>query len=510
MRVLIADDETLVRIGIKSSIRWEAGGMEVVGEAADGEEALRLIAERRPDVVILDIKMPRKDGIQVLKEMKEQGIRAKVIILSGFDEFNMVKQAMKLGAVDYFHKPSMNEHEIEAVLHKLKEELETEQHLGQEMPAEGALPKETVLRQMLQGNTGNAGQTKLRESNLYVVLFSIKKWAQLAQRYAQGPANFLPNTIRNLLTEPLSKEQEVEFVPLEDNLYAVLVSHSETRSVQAAFTRVNDIVYLISSNLMRFMNIETVFGISELFQSFTDCQKAAGQAKQALELKFYHPNDPIFYYHPVEDDQAFEQINAFITAMKQGLREERYDEFARNLTEWEQYIRNKECLSERDVKKIYEGLLFMMEDREEYLESAGKLDAIEDFEELSLFYHSLFNEKLESMISQKNKEYSPLVRNIVQHIEEHYKENISLKSLGEQFQVSANYISRLFNQEVGKGLFHFINEIRIEKAKELLKDYRYKIYEVSEMVGFNSQVHFAIVFQKYVGMAPKEYRKEHV
>ncbi len=111
---------------------------------------------------------------------------------------------------------------------------------------------------------------------------------------------------------------------------------------------------------------------------------------------------------------------------------------------------------------------------------------------------------------KKNKEYSPLIRNIMQYIDSHYKENISLKSLGDHFHVSANYISRLFKQEVNRGLFDYINEIRIEKAKELLKDYRYKIYEVAELVGFNSQVHFAIVFHKYVGMAPKEYRKEKV
>ncbi len=98
----------------------------------------------------------------------------------------------------------------------------------------------------------------------------------------------------------------------------------------------------------------------------------------------------------------------------------------------------------------------------------------------------------------------------MQYIETNYKENISLKSLAEQFQVSSNYISRLFKQEVDRGLFDYINQIRIEKAKELLKDYRYKIYEVAERVGFNSQVHFAIVFHKYVGMAPKEYRKETV
>ncbi|MBP1154121.1 MULTISPECIES: response regulator [unclassified Paenibacillus] len=511
MRVLIVDDEPLVRIGLKSAIRWEAGGMQIVGEAADGEEAMKLIMERKPDVVILDIKMPKKDGIAVLSEMKENGIKAKVIMLSSFDDFTLVKKAMMLGASDYFHKPGMNELEIEAALQKIKNEEES-LHAAGENASNAVHDKETTLKKMLLEDLHGVQPSKIKESNVYVLMFSIKKYSQVLKRYTKDNALILPNSILNILSELLSREDEVEFVQLDENLYSVIVSHSETKSLQATFAHVNDIVYLISSSLKRFVNIDTVFGISETFQSFNGWKQATAQAKQALDRKFYHPNDPLFYFQPRKGDMEdeLERINTYIAAMKNGLKEEKYDEFALNLAEWEQYLQDKECMNERDIHKIYQGLLFMMEDGEQYLENGNKLEEIEDFNELSSLYHTLFNEKLRERISQKNKEYSPLIRNILQYIETHYKENISLKSLGEHFHVSANYISRLFKQEVERGLFDYINDIRIEKAKELLKDYRYKIYEVAELVGFNSQVHFAIVFHKYVGMAPKEYRKEQV
>ncbi|GAB7054529.1 hypothetical protein JCM16163A_12750 [Paenibacillus sp. YK5] len=512
MRVLIVDDEPLVRIGLKSAIRWEAGGMEIVGEAADGEEAMKLILERKPDAIILDIKMPKKDGLEVLAEMKKIGIEAKVIILSSFDDFTLVKKAMKLGASDYFHKPGMNELEIESALQKIKEEMESDRHAADDVLNRSPHAKDVILRAWLHGNTEGIRQTRLKEGNMYVLLFSIKKYAQVVKRYTKDNAAILPNTISNILSELLSKEKEVEFVQIEDNLFAVFVSHSEIKSMQASFAHVNDIVYLISSSLKRFVNIDTVFGVSDIFQTYDEGKQAAAQAKQALERKFYHPSDPLFYYQNRNEEMeaSLEQVNHYIVAMKNGLKEEKYDEFALNLAEWEQYLQNKECMNEKDVHKIYQGLLFMMEDGEEYLENGNLLEEIEDFNELSSYYHARFNEKLEARISQKNKEYSPLIRNIMQYIDSHYKENISLKSLGDHFHVSANYISRLFKQEVNRGLFDYINEIRIEKAKELLKDYRYKIYEVAELVGFNSQVHFAIVFHKYVGMAPKEYRKEKV
>ncbi|GGG04100.1 response regulator transcription factor [Paenibacillus abyssi] len=508
MRILIVDDEPLVRIGIKSAIDWEAEGMEIVGEAGDGEEAVRLMLERKPDVVMLDIKMPKKDGLDVLAEMKEKGITAKAIILSSFDDFMHVKEAMKLGAVDYFHKPGMNEQEIKKALKHVKENLNPIQQTG---AAElNHRVKAATLEDMLSGAVDGALETKLKENNIFIVLFTVKKYTAVVKRYTGQNTAILPNTIANILFELLSKEKESEFVQLEDNLYTICVSHSESKSVQAAFSHVNDLVYTISSSLKRFLNIETVFGVSRVFHSFGGFKQAAGEAKQALEQRFYHPNDPLFYYEPrkIEEEQAMERINDLIVLMKNRLKAEKYDEFAVHLAQWEQYVQDTEFMSERDVKKIYEGLLFMMQDGEEYLEGGGDAEHIEEFNELSAYYHAVFNEKLTARIAGKNKDYSPLTRNIIQFIDKHYNENISLKMLGEQFHASPNYISRLFKQETERGLFDYINEVRIHNAKELLKDYKYKIYEVAEMVGYNSQAHFAIVFHKYAGVSPKEYRKE--
>jgi two-component system, response regulator YesN len=483
--------------------------MEIVGEAADGEETLRLIAELKPDVLILDIKMPKKDGIQVLTEMREKGMSAKVIILSSFDDFALVKKAMKLGASDYFHKPSMNVPEIVAVLQQLKLEIRSRGD-NASAPAMHEESKDTVLRDMINGNTEHAGATDLKESNLYAVLFSIKKFEQMLKRYTMENAAFLPATIVNIVGELLSKEKETELTQLEENVFAVFVSHSESKSAQASYSHVNDIVYLIHSSLKRFLNVEPVFGISDAFHSFRDLGQAVGQAEQALELKFYHPNDPLFYYRKrnLDDVQMQERANGYISAMKNSLKEEKYEEFATTLAEWEEFVQNEECITEKDVKKVYEGLLFMIAEGEDYGADRSRTEQLDDFLECSAFYHAAFNEKLKARITGKNKEYSPLIRNVVQFIDQHYNEDISLKLLGEMLHSSPNYISRLFKQEVGRGLFDYLNVVRIRNAKELLKDYSYKIYEIAEMVGFNSQVHFAIVFNKYEGMSPTDYRKE--
>jgi two-component system response regulator YesN len=508
MKILIADDEPLVRIGIKSSYGWKEAGMEIVGEAADGEEALRLIEELKPDVVILDIKMPKKDGIEVLSAMRERGSQAKVIILSSFDDFVHVKKAMQLGAFDYFHKPSMNIQEIIGVLKKLQQDVKdkiSDAEMGGSRPG-----KEVIVREMIGGRIERARETKLKESSLYVVLFTVKRFEQMLKRYTLDSAAFLPSTIYNMVCELLSKEQETELAKLEENMFAVILSHSDSLSSQASFAHVNDVVYLIHSSLKRFLNIEPVFGISEAFHTFREVQQGTDQAKQALEMKFYNPNDPLFYYRnrKIADDDLQERITASILSMKDSLKDEKFEQFAASLTEWEQLVQNHEWMSEKDVKKVYEGLWFMMAEGEDIGVDSDKMRQLDDFVECSVFYHALFNEKLKDRIIGKNKDYSPLIRNVIQFIDSQYKEDISLKLLGDTFHSSPNYISRLFKQEVGRGVFDYLNVVRIRQAKELLKGYTYKIYEISEMVGFKSQVHFAIVFNKYEGMSPTDYRKE--
>lgn len=509
MKLIIVDDEPLIQIGIKSSIGWQGSGVEIVGEAADGEEALKLIEEKNPDVVLLDIKMPKKDGLEVLSEMKAKGMKAKVIVLSSFDDFAYVKNAMKLGAVDYFHKPSMSIEEILDVLNSLKEDIATDNGSEPQEP-NAEQERDRLLHHLLTGKTDDARLTKLKEGNLYVIVFTVKQYYQVMKRYTKESPAFLPNTIQNLMNGLLSKENEIECVRMEENLYAVMVSYSRSKSVKESFSRVNDIVYMIHSSLKRFINIDSVFGISEAFHSFGNFSQAFRQAKQALEMKFYQPNDLVFYYRARNEDeeQKLEQIHDYVVTMKNGLKEEKYEMFAVNLEAWERYVEQHECLTERDVKKIYEGLHFMLQEGETYSGKNTDQQEIEDFVELSAYYHALFNEKLKAKLSSTNKEYNPLIRNIMQYIETNYQQSISLKILGDIFKASPNYISRLFKQEVDRGLFDYLNEIRIRRAKELLKDSNYKIYEIAEMVGFNSQVHFAIVFHKYVGMAPKEYRKE--
>lgn len=518
MRILIVDDEPLVRIGIKSAIDWEAQGVDIVGEAGDGEEALRLITETVPDVVLLDIKMPKMDGLEVLRTIKDRQIPVQTVVLSSFDDIAYVKEALKLGAFDYFHKPDMNERELTAMLKSVREQFGSRGISAQVGPATAGNRKEQILFDALRGHVHDLHETELKEGNMYVVLFRIKDYHTVIKRYAKETESILPNTVQNVVSEILSTEKEVEYLQLDEQCSAVFISNSELKSLLASLTRVNKMVQMISSALKRFVNIDIVLGISDWFADFDGIRTGYEQAGKALSHQFYHPDTSIFYYQHLKQkgEHVYRQADAYLSQMKSALREEANERFLELLSQWERFLAQEECMEEKDVRKVYEGLLFMIGEGTgvpgggDVQEETSAFEEIHEFGQLSAAYRVLFEERLKNRSHLELRGYSQLTRNIMEYTEEHYPESLSLKLFGDLFHVSPNYVSRLFKQEVGQGLFDYINELRIEKAKVLLKDYRYKIYDVAEMVGFNNQAHFAIVFQKYTGFSPKQYRKDEV
>lgn len=517
VRILIVDDEPLVRIGIKSAIDWEAQGVAIVGEAGDGEEALRMIMEIAPDVVLLDIKMPKMDGIEVLRAIKERQLPVQTIVLSSFDDITYVKEALKLGAFDYFHKPDMNERELTAMLKSVREQFGSRGTPAQAESGAAGNRKEKMLYDALHGYVHDLHETELKEGNIYVVLFKIKNYHTVIQRYTKETESILPNTVQNVVSEILSTEKEVEYLQLDEQCSVVFISNSELKSLLASLTRVNKMVQMISSALKRFVNIDIVLGISDWFADFGGIQKGYEQAGTALAHQFYNPDTSIFYYQHLKQksESVYKQADAYLSQMKSALREEANDRFMELLSKWETFLEQEECMEEKDVRKVYEGLLFMIGESTgtpggTVQEDVTAFEEIHHFQQLSAAYRARFEERFKNRNHLEMKGYSQLTRNIMEYTEKHYPESLSLKLFGDLFHVSPNYVSRLFKQEVGQGLFDYINELRIEKAKILLKDYRYKIYDVAEMVGFNNQAHFAIVFQKYTGFSPKQYRKEEV
>ncbi|UYZ21781.1 response regulator [Mesobacillus jeotgali] len=502
MKILIVDDEPLVRVGIKSSYDWEGNGYEIAGEAEDGEKALRMIEEVKPDIVILDIKMPRLDGLQVLEEIQQRKIETYVIVLSSFDDLDHVKKAMKLGAKDYFHKPTMNGTLIAEALKQFKvDQVKAGDSDNSATMANGA------LNELLNGSLDiEKGMLAVKERNLSVLLIKVKNYSQVIKRYQNDDRGFLKKSFMNLMKEIISKEKETELLDMNEEEYVLVISQSQSRSAQECQERISKLTAFMVNSIKRLMNIDIVVGVSDQVHAFRDVRQAYSQARTALQAAFYDSAKMVFFYQRENgngEEQCLEDANAFISRLKGLLSQGSRNEFLEVLSKWHDFLKDTRCICDQDLKKIYKGFLFIMLDgEEEYFRTEREIDEMASFEELSAYFTKKADDENESAGN-----LSPITKNILNYIKVNYQQDISLKKLADEFNVSPNYVSKLFNKEMERGLLDYLNEIRVEKAKKLLNEYPYKIYEVAEMVGFNSQVHFNIVFHKYVGMSPKEYRK---
>lgn len=125
-KVIIVDDEKIVRIGLKTIIKWNENGYELVGEAKDGISAFSMVQKYNPDIIITDLKMPNLDGIGLIKKLKEENYKCKVLVLSNYSDFELVKEAMKLGAVDYILKLTMQPDDLLKILNQMSQQLNKE------------------------------------------------------------------------------------------------------------------------------------------------------------------------------------------------------------------------------------------------------------------------------------------------------------------------------------------------------------------------------------------------
>lgn len=525
MKILIIDDELLVRIGIKSCIDWNKQGIEVIGEASDGEEGLQQIRRLRPDVVLLDIKMPNMDGIELMQHLKSEKLECKVIILSGFDDIFHVREAMKLGASDYLHKPCMNSRDVLDSLLNVKKQLENEKTSSEQAGKSNTdekskmVLKKAFLRELLEGHYCSDREFEqkcgeydisLEKGHFSCLIFSVKNLGEISKRYEGQDISLLQSSIENTMDGIFAREKGVEFLCYDRNTYAVIIGIKGLISERRIFENIDSVVKLTLDATKRFLNIDVIIGASDIHFTFREIKRAFSEAVSSMRQKFYCDSGNVIYYRDIKkkgDGNTIAKIDSSIGKMKDHLTKFEYDKFNMELKEFVGLLQEDPCLSEEDVKKLFNAFLFLAKGGKEYLEEMELLAGCETLSQLYTVWCDIVGSKLSSdKYIKQSQTNNYIVKGIVNYIEENYQTDISLNLLAERFNVSPNYISRLFKEVTGETLFNYLNRVRIEKAKSFLKDMQMKMYEIGYRVGFKSAVHFNIVFSRITGITPKQYR----
>lgn len=527
--VMIVDDEHINRNGLINFIEWCSMDCKISGEAADGIEAMEKINANPPDIIISDIKMPGMDGIQLAKYVYENHPSSRVILLTGYSEFEYAQSAVKYGVVDFILKPSSNEKIIEAIskaktlivadnekndkLHFLENKV-NENH-GQMVEKfildyiNGVIfESETVRKRMEQLN--------INVNNFYVLMLEFDttgypgtgRHHTKKENYQYEMKNFLSKAFQDLNQYTVS---------VSGNILGSIISFpsgTAPGSIDEIRARCRDILDIINI----FKGVSIFIGISGFHSSFTDIPTAFEEANKCLSYKFYNDKN-IFQYSEILQTIANEEeisVNSYIDNIKSVLKSGNSAgavSFMKELLQKEHSLKQPPdhiksisllicslCSSLLSGYKV--SLKDVVGDYENIYTEILKCESIEflmEILETTIVRTSAF---IESLNNQSNY----IVKNTLDYISENYNKPIKLKDIADSIHVNSSYLSRLIRKETGETITEIIAKYRVEKAKELLTSENIKAYKVAEMVGIEDTAYFSYIFKKYTGKSPSEFK----
>lgn len=395
IKVLIADDEPRIRRGIKNIINWKDEGFELVGEAEDGEEALSIAKEKKPDILLLDICMPFLNGIQLIEELNNVLYNPVVIIISGHDEFIYAQAALRLKVFDYILKP-IDREGLKSLIFKAR--------------------KEVVSRRKLKER--DIFKDKILENNIsYLKEEFFKAWLN-----------------GNLSDYELKLRMENFNIVYTNNMGLILIKILE-----------KNFVGIVNKNEKELIS----YGIINLANE--------------LMSKFNH-------------------VHVFRYSSSRVV-----------------------ILCNIESVKLWKDSVLELEDK---ISSLFKIDIIVENSLLSKNPMEIKDAfiKLKTNILEKSKK-TPIVLEVEKYIKKNYgDECLSIEKLSNKLGISQTYLTRLLKKELGMNFIEYLTHIRIQNSIELMKDPSIKIYEIANLVGYNTQHYFSNVFKKNIGVSPNDYR----
>ncbi len=511
--MLIADDEVLVRLGLRTTIDWEKNGFVIVGEAKNGEEAVELFNKYNADILITDIRMPVIDGLEVIRRIKEKKKDLKSIILTHYDEFSYAQKAVKIGATEFILKTDLSPDNLLNTLKKIS---------GEIIPARkddlSNLIKTDYLYYALEkailSDISKIEYEKLINEdhgkvfkNFFVAYAKIFNNEDLDYDISKN------DFFKNLPSIYIRKENVRQAMMIIDNHLCYL--YNIDFKTEYYDKEQEDIIEILNRNLKQFFDLDLFFGISSIGSKIYDIPRLLTEAKTACERCFFSEKKVIHYNRNFEeigdenikikphivrsyvDDANMEEIYKYIdeqfdkayrTFSKTGVRKLFIDFISLAKLIYQERFAKEEIINDEKFRYIY-------------------FDKIADFNAVKMYIKGIYN-----FIVTLNEEkgYSHYINESIKYIKLNYEKNISLEDVAEYSQISKTYLSLLFKQETGINLSTFLTNYRIEKSKELMKESYYKIYEIAEKVGFDNPYYFSRVFKEKTGISCKEFQKKHL
>lgn len=504
IKVLIVDDEKLVRIAMRNIIDWKEHNADVVSYAKDGLEALDVLKSQKVDLVITDLKMPNMDGITLIKEIKKRKINTTIVVLSNHADFDLVRKSMKNGAFDYLLKITIERECIEKILNQIN------QHLKEKNLFENKLDnKEESISEIFNGllkdenlSLENYNLDNLRiKNNFIIAAFRIKS--------KENTINLkkLHLNIENIIKESLGQIcYEIFWV---SDLEGFLILDEKCN------VNYKSMLEKIIKNTKQYINKSLSIILSIEMKNYENLIPCVRMQFEFLEYDFYYEDEIIIFDELLElKSLDYNKIDYHIEILKEAKRKnisrmivllnnsiDKLRDSNIKVTDIKGFIKfiftNLKGLNLYASSKDFSIIDAIIKSVEECINVKQlKLILSESIDPIELFFNSF------------NSNYRKEVDDVIKYINENIESKISLKMLAKSVSMNESYLSRIFKNETGKNLMFYINEKKMEKAMELLGNKNIMVKEVSAMVGIDDQFYFNKLFKKFHNMNPSDFRKK--
>lgn len=535
IKVFLVEDEMVIRRGIKNSIDWEKEGYIFCGEASDGELAYPMIIKEKPDILITDIRMPFMDGLELCKLVKKELPNIKILILSGYDEFDYAKEAIRLGVTEYLLKPISSGKLLEALngvsesIRREKEDKDLVRKYMEEMRENTEHEKQKFFEQMIAGNLSMADA--LETGKKYEMSLSAGMYNLLLFRFTLGEENRKSGELLGeaeyaieKLTERL--EYVFEFQRGVEGWAFLLMADNEEQMSERVKELSKDLEEIMKnySTIAYFGGIgQPVARLRELEESFREAERALA-ARFTMELNRIISVDDIRMAQNVDtlDDieiTSFGEIEKTRTMLEKFLNngvEDEIDEFVdvyinelpeENLKSvlMRQYIIMDAYIVMMSFCEKIEGIEGEMQAQSEELKNSMK--TIQTVEEIKNYIRMLLKKIIGVRDTISGRCYSDIIEIAKDQIRKTYmSDEISLNTVAAEVGMSPSYFSSIFSKEMGKTFVEYLTEIRMDRAKELLMCSSMKTSEIGYEVGYKDPHYFSYIFKKTQNCTPKEFR----
>ncbi|MDF2905245.1 MAG: hypothetical protein K0R34_566 [Herbinix sp.] len=522
-KIMIVDDEMLVRIGVKALINWQELGFEIVAEASNGQSAFEKYVALKPDIVITDIKMPKQDGVWLAKKIKEYNADTEIIFLTCYDDFSYAKEAIRLKVSDYILKAEMEEEELKKILLEKKKKLDA--LVGRTVENENTKLLLRKQQEYLLGLLLSSNRTDdvIREEfmNAHVewnsdqycfVQFDFRTGLKSDRNSEYQIANIIAACLELIMNKFHDEDVEVFSKQFGKSITCFLMAQNLNE------VKLLKCIDYLQSSIKQYFSVGFKSANSPITDTVEETRDYLDWLFAASDYLFYLSNGEHLTKETMvkQLDGQFIYDIAMVKEFCRYIEDGDMENISKKIDDLKKMLDNQRGNSlevklelSHMINDIFKRFDICFQEDNDVFTFQKKIINAEELDEVIEFIRDFVQNLIEENTSNRVDNSELLIKKAVQYINDNYNKKISLEDIAGYVGISKYYFSVLFKKEKDITFSSYLNTVRIEKAKQLLKNPQTTINDVVDEIGFNDAQYFSKTFKKYVGITVTEYRSKY-